>query len=282
MIRWIAAVAGLVACLALALGVEGPAVLGRWLIAAGLPDAALAYVATPGWRGVALYRAGRYDEAAAAFWEAGPDFAFDRGDALARAGRYRDALEAFNTALALRPEDDAANLNRALMASLVVEPEGPGLGKDTDGGAATKEKKVKATANDEDGKDTLSKGDGMAGNQLANSQSSTPGGSKVSRKGHTDTKAEASGEGKATGSATDSDGVGKASVNDTAAIAKAFEMVQRREMGKSFDAQSVAPSRQWLRTIDDDPGRYLKLRIFAEHVRRIDAGIALPDEVDND
>jgi Ca-activated chloride channel homolog len=34
--------------------------------------------------------------------------------------------------------------------------------------------------------------------------------------------------------------------------------------------------RQWLQTLSDDPGRFLKLRLAAEHNRRVDAGTAPP------
>jgi Ca-activated chloride channel family protein len=33
---------------------------------------------------------------------------------------------------------------------------------------------------------------------------------------------------------------------------------------------------QWLATMPDEPGRYLKLRIAAEYQRRLEAGIAAP------
>ena len=79
--------AGLVA-LALMLG--GLAPFGRVLMAAGVPVPAL--FGDQGWRGVALYRAGRFVEAAEAFGAAGQPF--NRGNALARDGRYAAALEA--------------------------------------------------------------------------------------------------------------------------------------------------------------------------------------------
>jgi Ca-activated chloride channel family protein len=70
----------------------------------------------PHWRGVAAYRAGDFDRAAAAFGEAGDMFAL--GNAHARAGRYAPALIAYDEALARDPDDGAARLNADLVAEL--------------------------------------------------------------------------------------------------------------------------------------------------------------------
>lgn len=42
----------------------------------------------------------------------------------------------------------------------------------------------------------------------------------------------------------------------------------------SDSIQSVAAELDWVRSIPDDPGRYLKLRIAAEHERRLRDGTA--------
>ncbi|QDC09874.1 hypothetical protein FHY55_11720 [Oceanicola sp. D3] len=99
------------ALLALALLAGGLAPFGRALMAAGVPVPAL--FSDPGWRGVALYRAGRFDEAAEAFGAAGQPF--NRGNALARAGQYAAALEAYD--LARAGDDSAAGANFDLVAA---------------------------------------------------------------------------------------------------------------------------------------------------------------------
>jgi tetratricopeptide (TPR) repeat protein len=267
-------VAALAACLAAAVASDGSAGFGRALVAVGLPDAGLRFLDDPAGRGVALYRAGRFTEAAEAFRIAGLTHAFDRGDALARAGDYRGALEAFDAVLATRPGDADAAANRALVAAVLDRQETAerAAGKIA-GGAASTEKKRRDGEPRGDAEDQNSTGDGMAGDKQAGSDAGSPGGSKAARKGAADTKAKDAGQGQANGSATDSDGVGRASVTD-AVIAKAFEQVRKREMGKSWDAQAMAASRQWLTTLADDPGRYLKLRIAAEHARRAANGLA--------
>ena len=48
------------------------------------------------------------------------------------------------------------------------------------------------------------------------------------------------------------------------------------DVRRSFEGQSIIASRQWLTTLTDDPGRYLKLRIAAEQRLRLETGLAVP------
>ncbi len=49
-----------------------------------------------------------------------------------------------------------------------------------------------------------------------------------------------------------------------------------RESGRrTFSDQAVVASKQWLTTLPDEPGLYLKLRLAAEHKRRFDARIGM-------
>ena len=88
---------------------------GRVLIDEGrAADAAKAFH-DPLWRGVALFRAGEFKEAAQAF--AARDTAvgaFDQGNALVMLGQYDDALKRYDRALALRPGWEAALNNREI------------------------------------------------------------------------------------------------------------------------------------------------------------------------
>lgn len=77
-------------------------------------DAAKGYQ-DPYRRGVALYRAGNFKEAAAAFATvATPEAAFDRGNALTMLGKYADAITSYDRALSLRPGWIEAEENRAV------------------------------------------------------------------------------------------------------------------------------------------------------------------------
>lgn len=101
--------------LAALLGAGGDA-LGRLLLRVGLPAPAL--FTDPLWRGAALYRAGRWDEADAAFAEAGMRATFQRGLSLARTGAYQLSAAYFDAALYADPEDREARENRALVGAL--------------------------------------------------------------------------------------------------------------------------------------------------------------------
>ncbi|SMF51865.1 Ca-activated chloride channel family protein [Tistlia consotensis] len=52
-------------------------------------------------------------------------------------------------------------------------------------------------------------------------------------------------------------------------------MLRKLYTTKRQTGQSVVASRQWLATLPDEPGRYLKLRLIAEHARRVAAGLAV-------
>ena len=69
----------------------------------------------PLWQGVALYRAGQFKEAAAAFVRTdAPEAVFDRGNALVMLGKYAEAIASYDHALQLRPDWPEATANRAL------------------------------------------------------------------------------------------------------------------------------------------------------------------------
>lgn len=103
----------------------GSAGFGRLALAAGLPDIAAPLLSDPGWRGVALYRAGRWDAAADAFRSAGD--MHNLGNAEAHSGNYAAALEAFDTARAAGDPDASANFDlvAAYYAGLALDPDTP-------------------------------------------------------------------------------------------------------------------------------------------------------------
>ena len=85
-------------------------------------------------RGVALFRAGEFEAAAAAFVAVGgPDGAFNRGNALVMRGLYDDAIDSYDRALAWRPGWKPAEDNRAIAVArrdALAPPDdaGPGTG----------------------------------------------------------------------------------------------------------------------------------------------------------
>ena len=92
--------------------------LARALTALGLPQASVAIAQSPGVRGQALFHAGRYTAAAAAFAQAGE--AYNAGLAWAWAGNYPAALVAWDQVLARTPGDVETRANHALVTSLLA------------------------------------------------------------------------------------------------------------------------------------------------------------------
>lgn len=119
--KGLALLAGAALVLAVALG--GGASFGRLALAAGLPGLAVPFFADPRWQGVALFRAGRADEAAAAFGEARD--VYNLGTAEAHAGRYAAALEAFDIGIGQGDPGAQANFDvvAAFYAGLGIDPE---------------------------------------------------------------------------------------------------------------------------------------------------------------
>ncbi len=121
--RWVLLSAA--TCLALSVLLGGAAPLGRVLMTAGLPGLAAPLFSDPGWRGAALYRAGRHDAAADAFRDA--DMMFNLGDAQVMQGAYAAALEAFDAGRMKGDPEAGANFDlvAAFYAGLALDPEAP-------------------------------------------------------------------------------------------------------------------------------------------------------------
>ena len=83
------------------------------------PNKAAELLEQPEWRGSALYRAGKYDEATEAFSKSGDITGYyNRGNALARAGKLEEALEAYEQVLEEHPEHADARFNYDLVKQL--------------------------------------------------------------------------------------------------------------------------------------------------------------------
>ncbi|MFP3977991.1 VWA domain-containing protein [Marinobacter sp. KMM 10035] len=88
------------------------------------PTEAARMLKSPEWRGSALYRAERFEEAVKAF--AGVDSTlgdYNRGNALARAGKLKEAIEAYDSALARKPGMEDAQVNRQIVEDLLEQQE---------------------------------------------------------------------------------------------------------------------------------------------------------------
>jgi len=260
--RLAASIAVLLPCLAIWL--IGASALGPALQALGFPAAAASFYKDPARKGAALYSAQRWSEAADAFG-ADPANAYNRGNALAHAERYAEAIAAYEQALAANPDDEDAAFNKALLANLVDEKDDAGS---ADAIAANSAATKARNTHDEphaDGK-TGGSGDGFAGNQQGASAPGAQGSSKAGKFDKGDVKSSDAGQGQGKGSAGDAGGIGSAG-GQLVDVARMIRDLDRRTVRRR-DAASVLPTVEWLSTLPDDPGRFLKLRILAEKARR--------------
>ncbi|MCX8279912.1 hypothetical protein OSJ77_06910 [Phyllobacterium sp. 0TCS1.6C] len=249
---------------------------GRLVLWAGYPDIAAHMLTDPAWRGVAYYRAGEYKSAIAALQATrSAEAAYNLGNALARGGNLPLAVRAYDIALKRDPGDNAAYANRQLVQSLMqsrkeAEDTVAGLASST---AAKEKQGGENDASDDDAGTKSTSGDGMAGQREAAGNAQMAGSSKVDRRGEARDSELQAGMGSSKGAATDSGGsAGKnggqttrASVDDTVPAQDASEARLETEQA----------TLQWLAQIPDDPVRFLRLRIAAEHKQRQEQGIAV-------
>ncbi|MCH8496875.1 MAG: VWA domain-containing protein [Marinobacter sp.] len=100
------------------------------------PARAAAQLRDPAWRGTALYRQGRFEDAITAFSEdSRPSARYNQANALALTGRLEEALAAYDDVLAAYPHHDDAQHNRELVQQLLDQQQqqpadGEGEGQD--------------------------------------------------------------------------------------------------------------------------------------------------------
>ncbi|WGD28320.1 hypothetical protein AncyloWKF20_10825 [Ancylobacter sp. WKF20] len=104
--------------------VAGPAAWGRLLLRGGAPGVAARMLDDPAARGLALYRAGDYAVADAAFAEAGRSQTFNRALTLAATGRHALSVAYFDAVLFANPSDDEARRARDLVDAMVSKTTG--------------------------------------------------------------------------------------------------------------------------------------------------------------
>ncbi len=250
---------------ALALWLAGPALPGHLLMALGQPALAALLFRGPAEKGAALYAAGQWQAALDAFGDQ-PQYAYNRANALARLGRYAGAMEAYESALDLEPENEDARFNLALVTALAGSGT-PATGSTGTAGAdslATEERQGHVVPAS-DG-ETVGTGNGFAGSQEGISAKSSKGGGKIGKTGKDAGEAEAAGDGQARGSASGGAGAGK-SGGMVLDVATAMQNNNRR-IQRMMDHHSVLPTPEWLASLPDDPGKYVKLRLLAEQERR--------------
>jgi len=265
----------------------------------GDPARAAELFEDPLWRGAALYRAGRYEEALTALSTSDEPLAhYNRGNALAQLGRYAEALAAYEVALARQPNDADARFNRDLMQKLLEAsaPKNPQAGESGDaaqqsGGDSNPQRPAPRPpssqangAGDEAGGDTVSRdatGQEQSGTshrsdhpQQHHARRETPRGN-TGQGGGTDRQTVGNTKEKDT-SASESQRPGGERRGDTehAAGADTAGPAQDGEPGARAggDTESQQALEQWLRRVPDDPGGLLRRKLLRDHQQQAGAG----------
>ncbi|WP_194787692.1 vWA domain-containing protein [Pseudomonas sp. UFMG81] len=206
---------------------------GQRLLQRQRPAEAARHFADSQWRGMALYQAGDFAGAAAAFAQGSTAAAhYNRGNALARAGELEAALDAYEQALERQPDLKPALDNQALVQQLLQQRE-----------ASAEEQPANDDAQGTPDKDS----EGNSSSSSSQAQG-TPGSDERAQ-------AEQSSEGKGNTQAPP----GTAGGDDDSVTRP-----PQRPLSTSLDAEQRQALEQWLREIPDNPAELLRRKFWYE------------------
>jgi len=229
----------------------------------------------PAWKASALYRAGKFKEAAAALQSSGSanDF-YNRGNALARAGKLQEALAAYDQALELDPQLEDARFNRQLVEKLLKQQHQQQQQKNQDSSRKNDQQQQKnqqqrqKSGNKEPQESNQENQSSAQENQQQQSQ-------------HSQSQAGEQQQDEKSASRSDSRPDKKAHQSkDFPMAAKAGKKEKNEKQQdkstaaaagdeKPLDAKEQALE-QWLRRVPDDPGGLLKRKFFYQYRARQD------------
>lgn len=245
---------------------------GARALAEGDPGRAAQLFEDPRWRGSAAYEASDWEAAVEAFAGAdGADAQYNRGNALARAGRLEEALAAYDAALAEAPGMDDAIANRELVERLLEAskppPEGEGQpdpGGEGDAASPPQDPQdgsagnASPSGNDPQPGSGSDRGEEGAGSPSAPGQPPEDRGSEAGSGEPPRPDPGAAGETPATANSAAAAGADRADPEDQSPMATAES--GEREAGQALE--------QWLRQVPDDPGALLRRKFEYESARR--------------
>lgn len=206
---------------------------GQQLLQRQQPAAAARHFEDPQWRGIALYQAGDFEGAAAAFAQGNSAAAhYNRGNALARAGELEAALDAYEQALERQPELKAALDNQALVQQLLQQRQGQ-----------AEQQPASADAQ------------GSPGNQSEGNSSSASSAAEGNPGQEQQAQAQAANDGPGSSQTA----AGNAGGND-----ESITQPPQRPSSPSLDAEQRQALEQWLREIPDNPAELLRRKFWYE------------------
>ncbi|NIF16904.1 tetratricopeptide repeat protein [Pantoea sp. Cy-639] len=209
---------------------------GQRLLQRQQPAAAARHFDDPQWRGLALYQAGDFEGAAAAFAQGNSAAAhYNRGNALARAGELEAALDAYEQALERQPDLKPALDNQALVQQLLQQRQAK---------AEAEEKPAEADAQGTPGNDS----DGNSSSP-SNPAQGTPGNDEQAQAEQPDDNSTGSTQAPPGNAGGDDDSV---------------TQPPQRPLSTSLDAEQRQALEQWLREIPDNPAELLRRKFWYE------------------
>lgn len=226
----------------------------------------------PRWKASALYRAGRYREAAEAL--AQPESAddwYNRGNALARNGELPQALNAYEEALKLAPDDADARANRDLVRKA--------LDREEQKSGEESQKDQKSEKGDQGAKGTGSQQESGTGTPSQDPESSpqgeeptgNPGGNSDTPSAPPEIPEKAPQNGAQDKGATADRRGEQNPARATPAAGTEEDSAQTAESASSEDNPATEQQRatkQWLQGIPDDPGGLLRRKFLYQYRQR--------------
>ncbi|MEO8325941.1 MAG: tetratricopeptide repeat protein, partial [Nitrospirota bacterium] len=262
------------------------------------PEEAAALFQDPDWKGIAHYRAGKYQEAEEAFSIVDtPEGHYNRGNALANLGRYEEALASYQAALTQQPDHADAQHNLEIIKQLLDKSSSA-----EQAGEQSQESNASSAKQKNMGNETGGEGEKPEG--ASDSTHTQSDSEKVdSQKGKQEESEQAarSGSDPATTS-NESNGDRKPSEENIAREAQGVDPLKAEQSKKPLSATSTMEEKpgdqaehsevasagdaaqttamekseqvlqQWLRRIPDDPGGLLRRKFLLEHQRRVESG----------
>lgn len=217
---------------------------GQRLLEAQRPAEAAEHFEDFRWRGLALYEAGDYADAAQAFAQ-GDDAAdhYNRGNALARQNELEAAIDAYDQALERDPELAAAQHNKALLEDLLRQRQ-----KSSDDGKSESSPQQNQSPGDTSEPQTQSKDSAQDDEQSAERDSKPTASAQTPEQNET---------GKPTGSQSDSPASASGETAETNPVTAGPLGEERRQALE-----------QWLRQIPDDPSELLRRKFWYQQQQR--------------
>lgn len=221
------------------------------------PDQAAEQLEDPEWRGSALYKSGKFDQAADAFAASqGARSDYNRGNALARAGKLDEAIAAYDQALNQDPTLEDADYNRDLVQQLLEQ----------------QQKEQQDSSQQQDSGDNQdSRSDQSSDNQGQQQDQSQSDSGDSQNQGQ-----------QSSGSQDRNDSNQSDSQNDPGKPEGEQETQQQEQPGdngQTANGQAEAPAQisetplsqgqeQWLRRVPDNPGGLLKRKFLQQYQER--------------